>query len=355
LSFRTTRFFRPWPGSLIELVERMKQKRRASRSLPKAIEQPVPAGVVGLGLMGTSIATCLVAAGHHVVAIDKDAARRRNLKRSVSALLRDMRREKLLAKEPASLLKHLSTSDDFGALRNCGLVIESIFENLNEKREVLRKVEDAVSTEALIGSNTSALPVTELQRGARHPERILGIHWGEPAHILRFLEVICGDETDRRNAEKVMRLASRWKKEPTLVRRDVRGFITNRIMYAMMREAFYLVENGYATVEDVDRSVRNDMGYWLTLAGPFRYMDLTGIPAYAAVMRDLLPDLCRSQETPKLMEQVVASGARGISNAKGFYPYTPAEAKRWEKRFLDFSYKIRALALKYAERPKAEL
>jgi 3-hydroxybutyryl-CoA dehydrogenase len=333
----------------------MTRKRTASRRLANAIEPPVPAGVVGLGLMGTSIATCLVAAGHPVVAIDKDPARRSHLKRRVFVLLHDMRREKLLADAPASLLKNLSTSNDFAALRGCGLVIESIFENLNEKREVLQKIEEAVSPQALIGSNTSALPVTELQRGAHHPGRILGIHWGEPAHILRFLEVICGNETDQRNAEKVLRLASRWKKEPTLVRRDVRGFITNRIMYAMIREAFYLVENGYATVEDVDRSVRNDMGYWITMAGPFRYMDLTGIPAYAAVMRDLLPDLCCSQETPKLMEQVVASGARGISNAKGFYPYTPAEAKRWEKRFLEFSYEIRALALKYAERSRAQV
>jgi len=326
-----------------------------SRRSTSVIKQPVPAGVVGLGLMGTSIVTCLVAAGHRVVAIDKDSARRRNLKRRVSVLLRDMRREKLLSKDPVGLLKNLSTSDDFGALRDCGLVIESIFENLSEKRAVLRQIEDAVSPETLIGSNTSALPVTELQRGARHPERILGVHWGEPAHILRFMEVICGEETDHRNAEKVIGLANLWKKEPTLVRRDVRGFITNRIMYAMMREAFYLVENGYATVEDVDRSVRNDMGYWITMAGPFRYMDLTGIPAYAAVMRDLLPDLCRSQETPKLMQEIVASGARGTSNAKGFYRYTPAEAKRWEKRFLDFSYEIRALALKYAERPRAEV
>jgi 3-hydroxybutyryl-CoA dehydrogenase len=313
-------------------------------------EQPVPAGIVGLGLMGTSIVTCLVAAGHPVVAIDKDAARRRNLKRRVSVLLRDMRREKLLTKQPASLLKHLSTSDDFGALRGCRLVIESIFENLIDKREVLRKIEDAVAPGALIGSNTSALPVTELQRGARYPERILGVHWGEPAHILRFLEVICGEQTDQQNAQKIMRLAALWKKEPTLVRRDVRGFITNRIMYAMMREAFYLVENGYATVEDVDRSVRNDMGYWITMAGPFRYMDLTGIPAYAAVMRDLLPDLCCVKDTPKLMQEVVASGARGTSNAKGFYQYTPAEAKRWERRFLKFSYEIRALALKYASK-----
>jgi len=315
-------------------------------------EQSTPVGVVGLGLMGASIVTCLAAAGHPVVGVDKDAGRRRTLKRRVSVLLREMRRAKLLSREPAAVLRHLRTASDFGALRDCGLVIESIFESLAEKRKALRDIEDAVAPTALIGSNTSALPVTELQCGALHPSRILGIHWGEPAHVLRFLEVICGRETDPRNAQKVLRLAGLWKKEPTLVRRDIRGFIANRIMYAMMREAFYLVENGFATPEDVDRSVRNDMGYWITMAGPFRYMDLTGIPAYAAVMRDLLPDLDCAKETPKLMQRVVASGSRGISNAKGFYPYTATEARSWRKRFLDFSYEIRALALKYAERPK---
>lgn len=302
--------------------------------------------------MGTSIATCLVAAGHRVIGIDKNPSRRRSLKRRVAAQLRDMRREKLLSEEPATLLQGLETSADFGALRGCGLIIESIFEDLREKRRVLRKIEDAVGSEAIIGSNTSSLPLTELQRGARRPGRFVGIHWGEPAHILRFLEIICGKQTDPRVADQVMRLAILWNKEPTLVRRDIRGFITNRIMYAMMREAFYLVENGYATVEDVDRSVRNDMGYWITLAGPFRYMDLTGIPAYAAVMRKLLPDLSASKKTPRLIRKLVSSGARGTSNAKGFYSYTPLEARRWDKRLRDFSYEIRQLALKYAERPK---
>jgi 3-hydroxybutyryl-CoA dehydrogenase len=260
-----------------------------------------------------------------------------------------MRSEKLLSRRPEHLLSNLDSSADIEALRDCGLVIESIFEDLAAKREVLREVEGVVAPDALIGSNTSALPVTELQRGARHPGRILGIHWGEPAHILRFLEVICGQQTQQKNAAKVMRLAEQWNKEPTLVRRDIRGFITNRIMYAMLREAFYLVENGYASVEDVDRSVCNDMGYWMTLAGPFRYMDLTGIPAYAAVMRDLFPDLCCDKQVPKLMQERVASGGRGVSNAKGFHNYTRANAKGWEKRFLDFSYEIRALALKYRD------
>ena len=91
------------------------------------------------------------------------------------------------------------------------------------------------------------------------------------------------------------------------------------------------------------------MGYWITLAGPFRFMDLTGIPAYMRVMEHLLPDLCCTKEVPELMRKVVGSGALGVANAKGFYKYTPQEARRWEKRFLRFTYDIRALAQKYSK------
>jgi 3-hydroxybutyryl-CoA dehydrogenase len=322
-------------------------KPGSSASNPKS----TPAAVIGLGLMGTSIIACLLAAGHRVVGITRDLSRRRNTRRRILTFLQEMKREKLLSGNPDTVAKNLQLSEDYTTLSDCGIVVESVLENLEVKHEVLRKIEAAVSAEALIGSNTSALPITELQRGATHPERILGIHWGEPAHILRFLEVICGDQTSPECAERVVKLAARWNKEPTLVRRDIRGFITNRLMYAMLREAFHLVEAGYATPADVDRSCRNDYGYWITFAGLFRYMDLTGIPAYAAVMRDLFPDLSCNKEVPKLMREVVESGARGVENAKGFYKYTPARARRWEKRFLKFSYEIRALAQRYPELP----
>ena len=163
------------------------------------------------------------------------------------------------------------------------------------------------------------------------------------------MEIICGERTTPEYAERAVALARGWGKEPTLVRRDIRGFITNRLMYALLREAFYLVEAGYATPADVDRSMRNDLGWWITFAGPFRFMDLTGIPAYAAVMKDLFPELDCSKEVPALMQKVVDSGARGVQNAKGFYEYTPEQAERWEKLFLKYSYEIRALALKYPE------
>jgi 3-hydroxybutyryl-CoA dehydrogenase len=253
----------------------------------------------------------------------------------------------VLRAHPSNVAALFSTSEDFGALAGCEVVIESIFENVEDKREVLKKIEAVVSPEAIIGTNTSAIPITILQQGMLHPERVLGIHWGEPAQALRFMEIICGDQTDPRFAERARKLAQGWGKEPSVLHRDIRGFITNRIMYAMLREAFHLVEAGYATIEDVDRSLRNDYGYWITFAGPFRYMDLTGIPAYAAVMQDLFPDLDCSREVPALMRRVVDSGARGISNAKGFYKYTPVQAKRWEKLFMKFSYEIRALAAKY--------
>jgi len=306
----------------------------------------IPVGVVGLGLMGTSITACLLAAGHPVAGVSKDL-KPRAVRRRLLELLRGMKKEKLFSGDPDAAVRRLLLSEDMSLLSDCHVVLESIVERLDAKYEVFRKVEAVVSPQAIIGSNTSAIPVSLLQQGAIHPERFLGIHWGEPAHISRFMEIICGDQTDPRFAERAKVLAEGWDKEPSLVRRDIRGFITNRCFYALLREAFYLVDNGYCSIEDVDRSLRNDYGYWITLVGPFRFMDLTGIPAYRMVMEGLLPELSCSPEVPALMKRVTDSGARGVANAKGFYNYTPAEARRWEKRFLDFNYDIRALALKY--------
>jgi len=307
------------------------------------------AGIVGMGLMGSSIAACLLAAGHTVVAIEEDPARRRKAPRRVLALLQGSRRERLLEEEPNDVLRRLSISNDYGLLCECQIVIESVVEDLEVKSQVIKKIEQVVPADTLLGSNTSAIPPTLLQQSALHPERILGIHWGEPAHITKFMEIICGKKTMPNHAEHALALARQWGKQPSLLRKDVRGFITNRVMYAMLREAFHLVGSGVASIADVDRSLRNDLGYWITFAGPFRFMDLTGIPAYCAVMRDLLPDLDCSQEVPELMQRIVQSGGRGVANAKGFYHYTPAQARRWETRFLQFTYDIRALAEKYPE------
>jgi 3-hydroxybutyryl-CoA dehydrogenase len=163
------------------------------------------------------------------------------------------------------------------------------------------------------------------------------------------MEIIAGEKTSPAVAKRVIALAERWGKEPSLLRRDVRGFITNRISYAMFREACHLVDSGIASFEDVDRSLRNDVGWWIPFAGPFRYMDLMGVEAYYRVMKDLLPELSTSPAVPQTMRRVIESGGRGIANGRGFYRYTPEEAERWKKLFLKFNYEIRRLALRYPE------
>jgi 3-hydroxybutyryl-CoA dehydrogenase len=307
----------------------------------------IPVGVVGLGLMGCSITTCLLMAGHPVMAI---AAIPQDMEQAGKRVRNHLNRSKeqgLISLEPALYLKQLQISEDFGLLAECKLVIECTLENMEIKKIVYGKIEKVISEDCLLTSNTSAIPISILQKLSLHPSRFFGLHWAEPSHTTRFLEIICGELSDITKGEYLYQLAHYWAKEPTLVRKDIRGFITNRLMYAMYREALHLVETGYASVEDVDRACRNNAGYWMTLVGVFRWMDLTGVAAYHTVMKDLFPTLYNGTEVPELIDKIVREGGKGVTNAHGFYSYTPEEARLWEETFTEFSYDIRKLALKY--------
>ena len=307
----------------------------------------MPVAVVGLGLMGCSITTCLLMAGHPVVAMAPILTDLPTAEPRIRHHLDDLRTHGIVMQEPEFFLRNLTLTDDYSTLKSCRLVIECTLENVDIKRAVYALIEVQVDDETVIASNTSAIPITQLQSLTRRPQRFIGLHWAEPSHTTRFLEVICGDLTELPYAEFFYDLSHRWGKEPTLVRKDIRGFITNRLMYAMYREAFALVEDGYATIEDVDRACRNNAGYWMTLVGVFRWMDLTGVPAYLNVLKDLWPTLSTRTDVPKLIQDIVDRGGRGVANADGFYTYTPEEAAAWRSTFERFSYEIRDLALRY--------
>lgn len=288
-------------------------------------------------------------AGHPVVAVAPVPLDLKFALKRITKHLRRSRREKLIKNAAEFYLQHLNITESYHQLEGCALVIECTLENIDIKRSVYGKIESVIDKEALLASNTSAIPISLLQQQTANPSRFFGLHWAEPSHTTRFLEVICGKDSDIQKGEQLYQLSHLWGKEPTLVRKDIRGFITNRIMYAMYREAISLVEQGYATVEDVDRACRNNAGYWMTLVGIFRWMDLTGVPAYHTVMKDLFPTLNNSTEVPKLIDDIVKNGGKGTANAHGFHQYTPEEAKLWEETFTAFSYDIRKLALKYPE------
>lgn len=301
-------------------------------------------GVAGLGLLGRGIVACLLANGFRVVGYDQNPETRTAARAYVRTAIDDLVRRGGL---PSALIEQWPNdyheAQSVSAFAECGFVIESIFEDLNAKQSLFDQIESVVGPSVPIASNTSTLPISILQQGRKHPQRFIGTHWAEPCHLTRFLEVIRGQQTDDATADAAMALARRAGKDPSLVRKDVEGFIVNRIGYAIYREAFWLLENGVADIETIDRAFRNATSVWANIAGPFRWMDLTGIPAYAAVMKRLWPQLSCATEVPELMRNLVDSGAKGISNGRGFYNYTPEEAEEWERRLIDNVWEVREM------------
>lgn len=303
--------------------------------------------VVGLGLMGCSIITSLLIAGHHVKAIapipadmDEAPARiREQLVLSANAGILD---------EPVeAYLMRLTISEDYEELRSCGFILECVTEKLEIKDKVYQKITSMVDPGIIIASNTSAIPIGVLQKMVSHPERFLGVHWAEPAYATRFMEITCGGQTAIECAEWVFELAHHWGKEPTMLRKDIRGFITNRLMYALYREALYLVENGIATLENADKALKYDFGSWMTLMGIFRRMDFTGLKDYYETFNNLFPNLSNNDHVPALMQQLLNSKATGVKSLKGLYTYTAEEAKEWNEAFALYNNDIYWLAELY--------
>lgn len=307
-----------------------------------------PVGIIGFGLMGQGIASCLLSHSHSICVYDRDRrTQKKGLVHIEEALSELVRRKLVRPSIRKEWREHIVFASAPADLAPCRFLIESVEEDLELKQKLLSNIEPILSRQAIITSNTSSLPISILQSRLQFPQRMAGMHWGEPAEIMRYLEIIPGKQTSKRAIAITYELGIACGKDPTVLREDIQGFLSNRMMYAMLREACYLVENGIADIETVDRSFRNDIGWWATLAGPFRWMDLTGIPAYAAVMKGLLPKLSNETAIPEMMRSMVGRGARGVSNRKGFYKYSRGEAARWQKAWVDFTYDIAAIAKKY--------
>jgi 3-hydroxybutyryl-CoA dehydrogenase len=231
----------------------------------------------------------------------------------------------------------------------CGFVIESVLEDLAIKHQVFDEIEAAVGATVPIASNTSALPISLLQKNRKHQERFLGMHWADPAYATRFLELIRGDATSSAAIESAAQLAVRLDKEPSIVQKDVPGFIVNRLGYAVYREALHLLETGVADAATIDQSFRNAFGLWAALCGPLRWIDISGGPGlYAKAMQGVLPTLANSPELPQTLIDMRDNGDRGVINGRGFYTYGPGEEAHWEKLLHEHAWTVRALQQKYA-------
>ena len=306
-------------------------------------------GVVGLGLMGTSIIVSLLVSGHPVIGIaplpsDMDGALDR-----IHSQLNHADEAGLLSENVDYYLKRLHLTEDYSKLRSCSLVQECVTEVIAIKTEVYLKISQNTESTAVIATNTSAIPISVLQENVNLPSRFIGIHWAEPAYMTRFLEVTKGALTDEKIANWVLSLARTWNKEPTYLKKDLRGFVTNRMLYAVYREMFAILENGEASMDDLDKAFRYDPGSWMTYMGLFKRMDQLGLSDFKEIFENIFPQLDNSQTVPTTMQAIVKVQGKGINNGKGLYNYTKEEAIKWEEAFKDFNHEIFHLAAQYPE------
>lgn len=307
-------------------------------------------GIVGLGLMGSSIVASLLALGYPVKAIAPIHGEKEIGYKRIFEQLLLCRKFDILSAPVEEYLAIVTVSSEYNDLHDCGLVVECIVENLSIKETVFRKIAAVTKKDTILASNTSAIPISILQRSVPDPQRFIGIHWAEPAFATRFLEIICGQETDERTTAEVVALAVNWGKEPTVLKKDIRGFITNRLMYAVYREILHLVEKGDTSFADADKCFRYDAGSWMTLMGIFRRMDYLGLKDHHIAYNNIFPQLSNSDGISPQMQKIVDAHSRGIQNGKGFYSYTRQEATQWNQAFSEFNKDIFHLAASYPER-----
>ena len=306
-------------------------------------------GVAGLGLLGRGIAACFLGHGFRVIAFTRSESTHAEARRYIAQAIGELvERAGFPPRLTDEWLHRYTPVQSCDTMSECDLVIESVIEDADAKRRIFDQIEAVVRPDIPIASNTSALPISRLQADRKHPARFLGMHWAEPAHITRFMELVRGDQTADEPFQKVAQMARRIGKEPALVQKDVPAFIVNRIGYAMFREAMNIIDSGIADVETVDRAFRNAQGLWATMCGPLRWMDLSGGPAlYANAIQGVLPSLSNTTELSETLKKLRDEDARGIANGHGFYEYTDEEAARWEALIIKHAWNVRKLVDEY--------
>jgi 3-hydroxybutyryl-CoA dehydrogenase len=238
----------------------------------------------------------------------------------------------------------ISTTADYGGSYKLAIAVSA--EDLSVKKNLIASLENLLPEDTIIAVNSESILLSAIQSGSKCPGRIIGANWVEPAHTTFFLEIISNQTTEAGVAERLFAIAkNEWKKDPYIVNTDYS--IRARLLSALIREAFYLVENGYVSIEDIDRACRNDAGYYLPFAGNFRYMDLMGTYIYGIVMKDMNPSLTKQQHTPAFFNELIERNCLGMESKSGFYDYPNGEVERWSRSAADFSYQLKEIVDKY--------
>lgn len=278
------------------------------------------AAVIGAGTMGHGIAQVMAQCGLETRLYDALAgAAERGLARVRENLDKGVQLGKLAADaRDASLARLFATSELARAIEGVDVVIEAIPERLDWKRELFAKLSAALGPNALLATNTSSLSVSSIAEAAQHPERVTGMHFFNPVHLMKLVEVVRAKQSSPAAVEASVELARRLGKEPITVE-DCPGFASSRLGIAIGLEAMRMVEAGVASAEDIDKAMT--LGYGFPM-GPLKLTDLVGLDVRLSIAEYLAQELGPRFEPPRVLREMVARGELGKKSGRGFYPWS---------------------------------
>ena len=279
--------------------------------------------VLGAGLMGHGIAQVAAQAAKYEVTL-RDVKQEfldngmNMIKKSLQSFLK---KEKISEKEVEETLKRIRLTLDLKeAVTGADLVIEAVPENVELKKNMYREVEKFAPEDALIGSNTSSISITELASATRRPERFCGMHFFNPPQLMRLIEIIRGVKTSDETINTVVEVTKRMGKEPVVVNKDCPGFVVTRVLIPALNEAMYLVWEGIAEPEDIDKAIKLGLNWPM---GPFTLLDYLGLDTVLSITGVFQNEIGDPKYRPcPLLRQMVKAGLLGRKTGKGFYDWT---------------------------------
>ncbi|PBC77766.1 3-hydroxyacyl-CoA dehydrogenase [Streptomyces sp. TLI_235] len=276
--------------------------------------------VIGAGLMGAGIAQVSAQAGHPVVLRDvTEAALQRGLDGIRSSYEKFVGKGRMTAEEAQAALGRITTTTDLGAVADADIIVEAVFEQLDVKEGVFRELDKIAKEGAVLASNTSAIPITRIAAATSRPESVVGVHFFSPVPLMRLVELVRGYKTSDATLAAARAFAEGVGKEVVVVNRDVAGFITTRLITALVVEAARLYESGVATAEDIDTACRLGFGHPM---GPLQTADLTGVDILVNAARNIYAETQDEKfAAPEVMARMVTAGDLGRKTGRGFYPY----------------------------------
>jgi 3-hydroxybutyryl-CoA dehydrogenase len=287
-------------------------------------------GVVGGGLMGHGIAYLFAAAGHPVGLFEPNADIRASLPKRLQAIV------DLFEDDPA-LLRLIEAHDQLApAMKDAAFVFEAAPEKLPLKQKIFADLEAATAPDTILASNSSAIPSTDIGRDLNHRDRVIGTHFWNPPHLVPLVEVIQNEKTSDAVVRATMDVLRNAGKIPVHVRRDIPGFVGNRLQHAMKREAIALVAAGVCDAETIDTVVKEGFGARTAVLGPMEQSDLVGLNLTLDIAEVLIADLDRTAGPHPFLREKVAAGKLGMKTGEGLRKWGPGEADAVRERLSRF-------------------